>query len=408
MQSATINKGQLFLWAFVILLITITLSDSRLGIFSIATPLKVGLILLFFLANAKVYFSGKLELPLYKYFIPFFGIAILSLIAANPESESFFKTITYFLNLALLPYLVYRGYIYSPRNFLRLFLFTILGILLAGLLLYMIGYGGVYFARYRGLLGNPNGLGLFTLFSAISFRVITFYKEDILKRKYLFLGWGIILLSLFLSNSRNSMISFGIFLIFSSKVFRNRKILQISIVAAVILSFSFITQQVYQIIVTQGLQQELRVESLEDMQSGSGRKIAHDFAKDYISRNFWVGDGIGTTEKVFKKARMELSEEGHQGNAHNSFFTIWIDTGFIGLVLFCAAWILIFFKAELVSGFGFPIMIAVAFSAYYESYLAAMLNPFTSLLLVILTLLLIPDFRNLNNTDEEVSSVNNT
>lgn len=350
--------------------------------------------------------NGDEGIALYKYFIPFFIVAVFNTIAFGTDYGNLFKTVIYLINLAIIPFLVYNSYRYSPVKFLRCFLYVILGILLIGLILKFIGFGGVTYVRFRGLLGNPNGLGLFTLFSAISFRVTTFYKEDILKRKYLFLGWGIILLSLFLSNSRNSMISLGIFLIFSSKVFRNRKILQISIVAAVILLFSFITQQVYQIIATQGLQQELRVESLEDMQSGSGRKIAHDFAKDYIGRNFWFGEGIGTTEKVFRKAQMELSEEGHQGNAHNSFFTVWIDTGFIGLFLFISAWLVIFHKAESVSGFGFPIMITVAFSAYYESYLAAMLNPFISLLLVILTLLLIPEFRNQNNTDEEISREN--
>lgn len=398
-------KSALLLWSFLLLLVIITLSDSRLPIFSIATPLKVGLIIWLYLANLKRYLDGDIEIALYKYFIPFFIVAGLNTIASGADYGNLFKTAIYLMNLAIIPFLVYNAYRYSPIEFLRNFLYLILGILLVGLILKFIGFSGVTLVRYRGLLGNPNGLGLFTFFSAIGLRIITHYKKDILKRKHLWLGWGVIIISLFLSNSRNSMISLGIFLIFSSKIFRFRRLLQLSIVTAVILLSSFISQQVYQFIASQGLQQELRVESLEDMQSGSGRKIAHDFALDYIDNHFWIGKGIGTTENIFAEASRNLSEEGHQGNAHNSFFTIWIDTGFVGLVLFLIAWLIVFYKVEVVSGFGFPIMIAVAFSAYFESYLAAMLNPFTALLLVVLTLLLIPEFRDQQDTLGEISSV---
>ena len=400
------QKSGLLLWSFIVLLILITLSDSRLGLFSIATPLKVALIFALFLGNLRVYLTGKVEIPFYKYFIPFFTIAVLSVIAANTESGRILKTVTYLLNLALIPFLVARAYCYSSKEFLKFFLYTVLGILLTGLVLKLIGFGGVTFVRYRGLLGNPNGLGLFTLFTAISFRIITYYHRDIMKRKHLWLAWGIILASLFLSNSRNSMISLGIFFIFSSNLFKYKRFLQLGTAAIAVISFSFLSQQAFQIISAYDLQEQLRVESLEDMQSGSGRKIAHDFAKQYISNNFWFGEGIGTTEQVFKEFGRELSDEGHQGNAHNSFFTIWMDTGVIGLVLFCLAWFIIFLKAEKLTGFGFPIMLTVAFSAYYESYLAAFLNPFTTLLLVILSLLTIPEFsrRKEEETEETIQS----
>lgn len=392
MLAHTVNKSKILLWSLLLLIIIITLSDNHLPIFAIATPLKVGLIIILFFGNFKSTFNSNASLKLYKYFVPFYFLATLSLIAADLDLNALFKTFIYFLNIALIPFLVYQAYKYSPKEFLQFFLYTIFGILLIGLLLKVIGFGGVTYVRYRGLLGNPNGLGLFTLFSAVAFKIIHFYNPNILKRNYIWIGWGLIIASLVLSNSRNSIIALILFFLFSSNIFKYKRFLQIGSVALAILFFSFLSRQAYEIIEVAGFKKEMRIDSYEKMQSGSGRKVAHDFAISYIADNLWLGKGIGTTEKIYKEAKMELGAKGHVGNAHNSFFTIWIDTGVFGLIIFCAAWLALFFKVEKRTGFGFPIMIAVGFSAYFESYLAAVLNPYTTLLLVILTLLLMPEF----------------
>ena len=43
---------------------------------------------------------------------------------------------------------------------------------------------------------------------------------------------------------------------------------------------------------------------------------------------------MGATELLYKENYQLLSRLGHQGNAHNSFLTIWYDTGIIGLLGF--------------------------------------------------------------------------
>jgi O-antigen ligase len=110
---------------------------------------------------------------------------------------------------------------------------------------------------------------------------------------------------------------------------------------------------------------------------------------------FFLGGGFGYTEYIYKLNSTMLSMLGHQGNAHNSYLTLWLDTGLIGIILLFIGFVQTIVKANRVSHFTLPIFYAVFISANFESWLAASLNPFTSLFLVIVSLLLInnQDFR---------------
>ena len=85
-----------------------------------------------------------------------------------------------------------------------------------------------------------------------------------------------------------------------------------------------------------------------------------------------------------------LSQLGHQGNAHNSYLTLTLDTGIIGIILFLIGLV----RTMVVSAGNFfyalPVFYAALFSANFESWLAASLNPFTSLLLITLTIVTQP------------------
>ena len=100
-------------------------------------------------------------------------------------------------------------------------------------------------------------------------------------------------------------------------------------------------------------------------------------------RNIFFGNGLGSTELLFKKNYSLLSRLGHEGNAHNSFLTIWYDTGFLGLLSFFS---FIIYSASSSKNFTrtLPIFFGVFISAFYESWLSASLNPFTIILLIII------------------------
>jgi O-antigen ligase len=86
---------------------------------------------------------------------------------------------------------------------------------------------------------------------------------------------------------------------------------------------------------------------------------------------------------------------GHQGNAHNSYITFWLDTGIFGVLAYVVGIISAAVKGLRRSVFGMPVLYAVLFSSFFESWLTASLNPFTIQLLLIITIL----------TKEEISLV---
>jgi hypothetical protein len=80
-----------------------------------------------------------------------------------------------------------------------------------------------------------------------------------------------------------------------------------------------------------------------------------------------------------------LSKLGHQGNAHNSFLTIWYDTGFLGLLSFLYFIFMSFIKSNNFL-FSLPILFGLLLSAFFESWMSASLNPFTILFVFIIVL----------------------
>jgi O-antigen ligase len=136
---------------------------------------------------------------------------------------------------------------------------------------------------------------------------------------------------------------------------------------------------------------------LDTIEEGSGRFIAWNFAWIQIQNVFFAGGGFGHTEYIFKQFYNELSRLGHQGNAHHSFLTIWLDTGLIGIVLFALGLFRSVYKSIGASPYALPIIFSILFSAFFESWLAASLNPFTSLFLISLTLMMTKDSQNSND-----------
>jgi O-antigen ligase len=77
---------------------------------------------------------------------------------------------------------------------------------------------------------------------------------------------------------------------------------------------------------------------------------------------------------------------------HNSFLGFWLNTGLVGLLLYLGAFLSKFIKAASYSILAFPIMLAMLFSANFEAWLMASLNPFTMQLFIILVFLNSPFF----------------
>ncbi|WP_161887654.1 O-antigen ligase family protein [Pontibacter russatus] len=238
--------------------------------------------------------------------------------------------------------------------------------------------------RSSGALGNPNGLGMFCFLFFLLYFTIRHYFPKLFSKKENIIILGLIFSSLLWSGSRGQTLAVLIFFVtqFLSKRGKTIGLLLSAVIGIMLVSIEI---DIVAIAHTLGFEEYLRVETLD---AGGGRVVAREFAWEQIQKNFWIGRGFSYTEWIYRQHFWELSMLGHEGNAHNAFLTVWLDTGLIGLILFIIAWGILFLRASRNSFLAFPIAFALIASNMVESWLVASLNPFTIQVLMILTLLI--------------------
>jgi O-antigen ligase len=364
----------------------LTLSDSRLHALSFAASVKNIYILILFLITIKEMRLLENRISFFKYFIPFFLVALVCMFFSPNIGISFQKTLSYFLLFFSVPnyfYIVYKKY---GDTLFKAIVFLVSVILVLGLVINVFKPDITNLVgRYRGLLGNPNGIGLYTFLFILFFATVNDARQDIFTRYEKIIIYGIAFFSLLKCGGRTSLVTTLLFFFFK-KFYKISPWLGFVIFVLSLYIYQLISNNLADIITYLGLADRFRVNSLEN---GSGRTVAWEFAWQQIQDNFFIGRGFSYTEYIFRINYDYLSMLGHQGAAHNAYLTIWLDTGLVGLLFYLLGLLVTFVKASINSKLAFPVLFAILFSNNYESWLTASLNPFTIQLLFILTFILI-------------------
>lgn len=391
-------------------LFILILSDSQEGALYFAKEVKniyISLLAVFIYIDRNDFQPFN---SLYKIFIPFFVISLITI--SFSAGDSFFltgvqKTISFLLSFIVIPNMVLKLYRESATQFLRRFILFIFTIMIIGFLLkYILPETALLLGeRYRGIFGGPNGLGIFCLLSFITFFVINNFFPELFSKNERILIFGIILLSLFYSGSRNALISVLIFYIFQ-RFFSLSPFLGFILFLVAIFITDLISSNATAIILSLGLGDYFRTNTIEE---GSGRYIAWAFAWNQIQNNFFIGKGFAYNEFYMRHHYGELLKLNHQGGIHNSFLTFWMDQGLVGLLIYLYSYILMFIKAAQKSKFAFPIMFAISFSAFFESWLVGSLSPFAFMGMFVFTIItseeIVPQHEDADNTDIEKEEV---
>ncbi len=376
------EKNQ-YMYLFLLFWYVLILSDTKIGFYSTHNLKIVYVVFLFyiFVVNSKInkFFN------IYKRFIPFTIFALFSMASSPILFTAFQKTISYLFIIILGSGLT--GFFLKNKKYLFLQSLIYFGsfILFTGIALRpVLPEFVIYVERFSGFLGNPNGLGIFCILYTILWLVIKYYYPYLFKKKTGILINLLILVSVVYSASRGALLAVSMFYLMDYSVRRNNPFI-IVMVVVVFIGFFFVNDIVgwlYSI----GIGEYFRAQTLL---SGSGRVVAYEFAWEQIKLNPLLGKGFGYSEYWFhlEDIQFKLNMLNHQGNTHNSFLTILMDTGFIGLFWFLFAWGGFFSKAFKLSVYALPVLIVVLFSSNVEAWLAASLNPFTIILIIILSLL---------------------
>lgn len=319
-------------------------------------------------------------------FLPFFAFALIGLIYSQTIGPAAQKTLSYFLILLVVPnYIMTAWRTQGPVFFRNLVFFTVL-LLVIGFALRVLRPEVVTLqGRYTGILGNPNGLGIFVFLFTMIFVYVDTEIGKVFTRYERWLIYGVAVVSILLCNSRSALLALLIFFGFRY-LYRFSPVLGFVIFLSISLGYQYLMLNFESVVFSLGLQDYFRVETLE---SGSGRIIAWSYCWLNIQEGpFFFGYGFNYTEYLFRKHFVELSLLGHQGNAHNSYLTMWLDTGLLGLISYLGGFISAFIRGARQTKLALPVMYAVLFSVSFESWLTASLNPFTIQVVILMTLML--------------------
>ncbi|MDF2437026.1 MAG: hypothetical protein K0Q95_1402 [Bacteroidota bacterium] len=369
-------------------LFILVLSDSSVDSLLFAKNVKnvyiVILSLIFFTQSAGFQPFNKL----YRIFIPFFAMALITMMFGFNESFFFTsvqKTISYILSFMVVPNFVAKLFNDEGEDFLRRFIFFLFTVLAVGFLLRLVSPEIALLpeGRYRGVFGGPNGLGIYCVLSFISFYILTDFFPDLFNKNEKLLMYSAILISIVLCGSRNTVISVLIFYLFQRFFSLSPFLGFLFFLIAVVVS-ELISSNATAIILSLGLGEYFRTNTIEE---GSGRYIAWGFAWKQIQYNFFVGKGFSYNESYMRHHYGELLKLNHQGGIHNSFLTFWFDHGLIGLLIYLRCYILMFIKAAKNTKYAFPILFSISFSAFFESWLVGSLSAFAFLGLFIFTVI---------------------
>lgn len=324
-------------------------------------------------------------------FLPFFVYSIFPLVFSNNLFMGLQKTISYALMFLVVPNYVLYCFRRQGWDFFRNLVHFMVIILLFGFVLQWMNpeYSHVM-GRYRGLFGNPNGMAIYCYLLLMLAAVINAVNPKLFHWRERVLIFGVIAYFLIASGSRASLASSLIFVLFH-RFFAYSALLGLVGLVFMILAVEVVSTNIEAIIIALGLQEYFRLETLDE---GSGRYFAWEFAWGHIQKYFVFGGGFANDETIMRRYRLFLESQGHQGGVHNTYLSMWLNVGIVGLLIFLRSLFLLFFKASKLVPMSLAIMFSVFFSILYESWLVGSLNPYTIVLIMVMTVVTEPEIVN--------------
>lgn len=324
-------------------------------------------------------------------FLPFFLYSLFPLVFSNNMLMGFQKTVSYALMYLIVPNYLLYNFRRLGWPFMRNLIFFMTAILIAGMVLWLINekYATVA-GRFRGIFGNPNGMAIFCYLFLMFTGVVVSINKDLFTVRERVVIFGIIIYFIIVSGSRASLASALIFLIFH-RFFAASPFLGFVGLLCLFMVVELVSSNLQAIIASLGLQEYFRVETIED---GSGRYFAWHFSWQHIQRFFVFGGGFANDENIMHKYRLYLESMGHQGGVHNTYLSFWLNTGLLGLLIFLRSLFLLFIKASKLVPMSLAVLFSVLFSIMYESWLMGSLNPYTIVLLMVMTVVTEPEIAN--------------
>lgn len=383
------------------LLFLIVLSDNYSLFFAqTIKPIILILITLNVFMNKEI----GMKAPLHKAFVPFFILATLTLFLSPKLDYSFQRYSSYLLLFISIPsYTLFLYKKYKAEFFKNLIYLMVVLIVISLLAKYINpGYAISHGGRLRGMFGNPNGYAIYCVFAVMIFEIARNYIGCVFSKWEIIFIYAVLLLSVWWTGSRSALIATSIFFLFT-RINKLSPFLGFFILIIIIVTYQYIVVITTDILSDFGLAQQLRLKGEQGIETGSGRLVAWTFAWQEIQKNFLLGLGWSYDEILFEdpKVQEKLNALNHQGGVHNSYLIFWLNQGIIGVFAFFTPLIGSFIKASKKSIYALPLMYSCFFMANFEPWLGSSLNPYTILLVIMLTTFIFIDIDEEEEQEQE-------
>jgi O-antigen ligase len=269
----------------------------------------------------------------FRIFLPFFIYALVPLFWSEVALSGVQRVLSYALLFLVVPNYVLYGYRTMGWTFFRGLVHFILLFLLICLALRWYAPAWVMIAgRFKAIFANPNGLGIFLFLTIALFTVLVHLKKDLFSQWEKLLIYALLFGTLVFCGSRNSLAASLLFFVFS-RVFSISPYIGLLAFVVAAVGAEMVLRNLVPIVLALGLEDFFRLETLSE---GSGRYFAWSFAWSKMDPYFLFGGGFGTDEWVMRQHYPYLRSQGHHGGVHNSYLTLWFNTGLVGLLIFPA------------------------------------------------------------------------
>ncbi len=232
-------------------------------------------------------------------------------------------------------------------------------------------------SRLSGLMGNPNGLALL---SVMSYPVVDYLESTnkTISGKVIILLKVLIIACLFLTGSRNGLISIFIYIVLRT-LFTSGMVAKVFSILAMVVALVVLTNLQSILHSVPELQEYTRAKTIED---ASGRVQVWAVAIDEIQRNPWIGNGNYYYNIYFDEyAKMYGLVARQWFSVWNSYLAFLLDSGFIGLAAY-AIFLFGLVKYSRSWKLSIPFLGAALFSAIFETWLVSSLNAYTPMFLL--------------------------
>ena len=358
----------------VLLIFTFFLGDSLIGPFVFAQNFRFAMVLVcsLYLLKYNLFKNNNAN-----YIIPFTIVAFCITILFSPVGISaVLRSLGFWLVGLLIFKIVNLLFMKNSKRTSELLAFTVIIYLAINIILMFLPSEFTYLVgRFRGLAGNPNGLALILMFSYALLSLLEKRKEITFKKGFFLTFKVAVFFMIFYTGSRTALLSLIAFELLLW--YRKYSVLTFVMISVLFFFFTFFID-------TDFLNNSQNISFLryDSLINASGRTEVWPVAWEEVKNAPFFGNGF-LYDKYFIKdyVSTNIGENAprHWAGVWNSYLSLLLNVGFIGLIAY-AYFFIQFFRKSHYKNLAIAFVTLCLLSAVTESWMAASMNPFTPIM----------------------------